>query len=237
MFLSIKNEQVFVFNLKLCYNENKLGAGWLRMEELTARQREILDYIKKEVQKKGYPPSVREIGEAVGLSSSSSVHAHLEKLEEMGYLRRDPTKPRAIEVLTADSPINAFDGFKGLRYVPVVGAVTAGAPILAEQNIQDYFPLPKDFSSAAEVFMLKVRGDSMLNAGIFDGDMVIVNKESTANNGDIVVALLGEEATVKRFYKETAHVRLQPENEKYEPILSPDVQILGKVVGLIRKIN
>ncbi len=207
------------------------------MEDLTARQQEILDYIKKEVQKKGYPPSVREIGEAVGLSSSSSVHAHLEKLEEMGYLRRDPTKPRAIEVLTDDPPLNFFDGTKNLQYVPIVGAVTAGAPILAEQNIQDYFPLPKDFSRSEEVYMLKVRGDSMINAGIFDGDMVIVNKEPIAKNGDIVVALLGDEATVKRFYKETTHIRLQPENEKYGPILSPNVQILGKVVGLIRRIN
>lgn len=207
------------------------------MEELTTRQQEILDYIKKEVQKKGYPPSVREIGEAVGLSSSSSVHAHLEKLEEMGYLRRDPTKPRAIEVLTDDSSLGSFDAVKNLQYVPIVGSVTAGAPILAEQNIQEYFPLPKDFSRSEEVFMLKVRGDSMINAGIFDGDMVIVNKESVAKNGDIVVALLGDEATVKRFFKETSQVRLQPENEKYEPILSPDVQILGKVVGLIRRIN
>jgi len=207
------------------------------MEELTARQQEILDYIKKEVQKKGYPPSVREIGEAVGLSSSSSVHAHLEKLEEMGYLRRDPTKPRAIEVLTDDAPLNYFDATKNLQYVPIVGAVTAGAPILAEQNIQEYFPLPKDFSRSEETFMLKVRGDSMINAGIFDGDMVIVNKDPIAKNGDIVVALLGDEATVKRFYKETTQVRLQPENEKYEPIFSPDVQVLGKVIGLIRRIN
>lgn len=207
------------------------------MEELTARQQEILNYIKKEVQKKGYPPSVREIGEAVGLSSSSSVHAHLEKLEEMGYLRRDPTKPRAIELLTDDSPLNSLNRIKDLQYVPIVGSVTAGAPILAEQNIQEYFPLPKDFSRTEEVFMLKVRGDSMINAGIFDGDMVIVNKGSAAKNGDIVVALLGDEATVKRFYKETTQVRLQPENEKYEPIRSCDVQILGKVIGLIRRLN
>ena len=207
------------------------------MEELTARQQEILNYIKKEVHQKGYPPSVREIGEAVGLSSSSSVHAHLEKLEDMGYLRRDPTKPRAIEVLTDDSSLTSFNPTRDLQYVPIVGSVTAGAPILAEQNIQEYFPLPKDFSRAEEVFMLKVRGDSMINAGIFDGDMVIVNKEPAAKNGDIVVALLGDEATVKRFYKETSQVRLQPENKKYEPIRSSDVQILGKVVGLIRRIN
>lgn len=207
------------------------------MEDLTTRQQEILNYIIMEVQKKGYPPSVREIGEAVGLSSSSSVHAHLEKLEEMGYLRRDPTKPRAIEVLSNDSPIGPINNANNLQYVPIVGAVTAGAPILAEQNVEEYFPLPKDFSRAEDVFMLKVRGDSMINAGIFDGDMVIVNKEPTARNGDIIVALLGEEATVKRFYKETNQVRLQPENEKYAPILATDIQVLGKVVGLIRKIN
>ncbi|NLW48530.1 MAG: transcriptional repressor LexA [Firmicutes bacterium] len=207
------------------------------MEDLTTRQQEILNYIIMEVQKKGYPPSVREIGEAVGLSSSSSVHAHLEKLEEMGYLRREPTKPRAIEVLSNDSPIGPINNANNLQYVPIVGAVTAGAPILAEQNVEEYFPLPKDFSRAEDVFMLKVRGDSMINAGIFDGDMVIVNKEPTARNGDIIVALLGEEATVKRFYKETNQVRLQPENEKYAPILATDIQVLGKVVGLIRKIN
>jgi len=207
------------------------------VEDLTTRQQEILNYIIMEVQKKGYPPSVREIGEAVGLSSSSSVHAHLEKLEEMGYLRRDPTKPRAIEVLSNDSPIGPINNANNLQYVPIVGAVTAGAPILAEQNVEEYFPLPKDFSRAEDVFMLKVRGDSMINAGIFDGDMVIVNKEPTARNGDIIVALLGEEATVKRFYKETNQVRLQPENEKYAPILATDIQVLGKVVGLIRKIN
>lgn len=207
------------------------------MEDLTARQQEILNYIKTEVQKKGYPPSVREIGEAVGLSSSSSVHAHLEKLEEMGYLRRDPTKPRAIEVLSDGSTIAPYSSINNLQYVPVVGSVTAGAPILAEQNVEEYFPLPKDFSRAEDVFMLKVRGDSMVNAGIFDGDMVIVNKEPTAKNGDIIVALLGEEATVKRFYKETNQIRLQPENEKYDPIFTTDLQVLGKVVGLIRKIN
>lgn len=207
------------------------------MEDLTARQQEILNYIKTEVQKKGYPPSVREIGEAVGLSSSSSVHAHLEKLEEMGYLRRDPTKPRAIEVLSDGETIAPYSSIDNLQYVPIVGSVTAGTPILAEQNIEEYFPLPKDFSRAEDVFMLKVRGDSMINAGIFDGDMVIVNKEPSAKNGDIIVALLGEEATVKRFYKETNQIRLQPENEKYDPILTTDVQVLGKVVGLIRKIN
>ncbi len=206
------------------------------MDDLTERQREILDYIKKEVDTKGYPPSVREIGEAVGLSSSSSVHAQLEKLEVLGYLRRDPTKPRAIEILGSMEGREEFR-FKDLVNVPIVGMVTAGEPILAEQNVQDYFPLPKDFTSSTEVFMLRVRGDSMINAGIHDGDMVVVNQETSAYNGDIVVALLGEEATVKRFFKEQQHVRLQPENEKYEPIITTEVQILGKVVGLVRKFH
>ncbi len=207
------------------------------MEDLSERQREIYEYIRKEVQKKGYPPSVREIGEAVGLSSSSSVHAQLEKLEQLGYLRRDPTKPRAIEILGSDSGWDNFK-FKDLVNVPVVGTVTAGEPILAEQNIQDYFTLPRDFTNSSEVFMLRVRGDSMIDAGIHDGDMVIVNQDSSAKNGDIVVALLGgEEATVKRFFKEQRNIRLQPENEKYEPILSDEVEILGRVVGLVRKFH
>lgn len=206
------------------------------MDDLTERQREILEYIKKEVDQKGYPPSVREIGEAVGLSSSSSVHAQLEKLEVLGYLRRDPTKPRAIEVLGTMYGREEFR-LKDLVNVPVVGMVTAGEPILAEQNVQDYFPLPRDFTNSAEVFMLRVRGDSMVNAGIYDGDMVVVNQDTSAYNGDIVVALLGEEATVKRFFKEQQHIRLQPENEKYEPIITTEVQILGKVVGLVRKFH
>lgn len=207
------------------------------MEELSSRQREILEYILSEVQKKGYPPSVREIGEAVGLSSSSTVHAHLEKLEQLGYLRRDPTKPRAIEVLVGSAADDQVEMIKDLRTVPVVGLVTAGEPILAEQNIQGYFPLPRDFSSAEELFMLKVRGDSMIDAGIYEDDLVVVNKTSAANNGDIVVALLEDEATVKRFYKEAKSIRLQPENEKYQPIVSDRIQVLGKVVGLIRKIH
>jgi len=210
------------------------------MGDLTVRQREIMEYILREVQSKGYPPSVREIGEAVGLSSSSTVHAHLAKLEELGYLRRDPTKPRALEVLAdkgtiTDSPKLNF--FKDLLQVPVVGTVTAGAPIFAEQNIQDYFPLPRDFSRREDLFMLKVKGDSMIEAGIFDGDLVIANRESTASNGEIVIALLEDEATVKRFYRETDRIRLQPENQHYEPIYSRDVKILGKVVGLVRKLH
>ncbi len=207
------------------------------MDDLTERQQEIMDFILKEVENKGYPPSVREIGEAVGLSSSSSVHAQLEKLEQLGYIRRDPTKPRAIEVLNG-GPVSYNESiYKNLLNVPIVGAVTAGEPILAEQNIQDYFPIPRDFTRSEEVFMLRVKGDSMINAGIFDGDLVIVNRDSTAINGEIVVALLEDEATVKRFYKETTYVRLQPENERYEPIISTNVQILGKVVGLVRKFH
>ena len=209
------------------------------MEDLTTRQREIMEFILSELQKKGYPPSVREIGEAVGLSSSSTVHAHLEKLEELGYLRRDPTKPRALEVLIGAAEVTPerLNPFKNLINVPLVGAVTAGEPILAEQNIQDYFPLPRDFARREDLFMLRIKGDSMINAGIFDGDLVIVEQEATAKNGEIVVALLDDEATVKRFYKETNQVRLQPENDRYEPIYASEVQILGRVVGLIRKIH
>jgi repressor LexA len=207
------------------------------MDDLTERQQEIMDFILKEVKKKGYPPSVREIGEAVGLSSSSSVHAQLEKLEQQGYLRRDPTKPRAIEVLYGGSDSYHDHLFKDMINVPIVGAVTAGEPILAEQNIQDYFPIPKDFTRTEDVFMLRVKGESMIKAGIFDGDLVIVNRDTTAINGEIVVALLDDHATVKRFYKEQNHIRLQPENEQYEPIIANDVQILGKVIGLVRKFH
>jgi repressor LexA len=208
------------------------------MDELTARQRKIMEYIISEVQLKGYPPSVREIGEAVGLSSSSTVHAHLEKLEQLGYLRRDPTKPRAIEVLAGGAVDERVDFYKEMVNIPVVGTVTAGVPILAEQNINDYFPLPRDFTNTEEAFMLKIKGDSMINAGIFDGDLVIVSKQSGGvNNGEIVVALLEDEATVKRFYKEKHQIRLQPENESYDPIYAADVKILGKVIGLVRKIH
>lgn len=199
-----------------------------------------MNYIIAEVQQKGYPPSVREIGEAVGLSSSSTVHAHLAKLEQMGYIRRDPTKPRAIEILIGGPSEDNNSGalLEGLVRLPVLGTVTAGAPILAAQNIEEYYPLPRDFTRSDEDFMLKIKGDSMINAGIFDGDLVIVSKQSSSFvNGEIVVALLEDEATVKRFYKEANRIRLQPENEKYEPIYATDVQILGKVVGLIRKFH
>ncbi|HYH04511.1 MAG TPA: transcriptional repressor LexA [Bacillota bacterium] len=208
------------------------------MDELTARQRKIMDYIISEVQQKGYPPSVREIGEAVGLSSSSTVHAHLAKLEQLGYLRRDPTKPRAIEVLVGGSADEQVDFHPELVHVPIVGTVTAGVPILASQNIDEYFPLPRNYTKTDEDFMLKIKGDSMINAGIFDGDLVIVSRQNSGiANGEIVVAMLEDEATVKRFYKEKNQIRLQPENDKYEPIYASDVTVLGKVVGLVRKFH
>lgn len=199
------------------------------LDDLTPRQRQILEFIKEEVQKKGYPPSVREIGHAVGLSSSSTVHGHLGKLEEKGYIRRDPTKPRALEVVGLSGQSRPE-----LVYAPVVGRVTAGAPIMAVENIEGYFPLPKNFTGHGDMFLLQVQGDSMLQAGILNGDYVVVRQQPDASNGEIVVALLGEEATVKRFFKENGHVRLQPENDAYEPILSTDISVLGKVVGVYR---
>lgn len=203
------------------------------MDELTARQKEILEFIQKELQRKGYPPSVREIGEAVGLSSSSTVHAHLERLEEMGYIRRDPTKPRAIEVLFGEASVIP----PSVISVPIVGQVTAGSPILAVENIEEYFPLPKDFARYEDVFMLKIRGDSMIEAGIFHGDLVLVKKDSSAVNGEIVVALIDDEATVKRYFKEGSQFRLQPENSSMEPILVNELTILGKVIGLVRRFH
>ena len=202
------------------------------LESLSSRQKEIFEFIKEEVSKKGYPPSVREIGKAVGLSSSSTVHAHLSQLEKKGYIRKDPTKPRAIEVLEGQEFLYSRD----ISPVPMVGNVTAGQPILAEENITDYFPLPKDLVQEDTAFMLSIEGDSMINAGILDGDYVIVKQQSTASNGDIVVALLENEATVKRFYQEGDYIRLQPENDYFEPILTREVKVLGKVIGLFRKI-
>lgn len=201
--------------------------------DLTSRQITILNFIKKELQKRGYPPSVREIGQAVGLSSSSTVHGHLAQLEEKGYIKRDPTKPRAIEILDGNS------GFvrKEMVNVPVVGRVTAGQPILAVENVEDNFPLPLDFVRNDNVFMLSVRGDSMVESGILDNDYVLVRQQNHANNGDIVVALMEDEATVKTFYKEKDYVRLQPENSSLEPIYVKDVKILGKVVGVFRRLH
>ena len=201
--------------------------------ELSDRQKKILDYIKNCVRMKGYPPSVREIGKAVGLSSSSTVHSHLEILEKAGYIKKDPTLPRAIEIIEDDYLFPK----KEIISVPLLGRITAGLPVLAVENMEDSFPVPLDFlGSQGDFFMLSVDGESMIEAGILDGDYVIIRQQSSANNGDIVAALLDDEATVKRFYKEKDHIRLQPENPAFEPIRSEFVQILGKVVGLYRKI-
>ena len=198
--------------------------------KITAKQQEILDYIKNCILSKGYPPAVREICEAVHLKSTSSVHSHLETLEKNGYIRRDPTKPRAIEIMDDDFSLSRRE----VVNVPIVGTITAGEPILATENIQDYFPIPVEMLPNNEIFMLKVRGDSMINAGIYSGDQVIVAQQSTADNGDIVVALIDDSATVKRFYKENNVYRLQPENDTMSPIIVEKVEILGKVIGLIR---
>ncbi|ACT01275.1 transcriptional repressor LexA [Paenibacillus sp. JDR-2] len=203
------------------------------MSKISNRQQSILEFIKNEVRDKGYPPSVREIGEAVGLASSSTVHGHLDRLEKKGLIRRDPTKPRAIEILDQDG----VDGIilPAVAQVPIVGKVTAGVPITATENIEEYFPLSAHFVGDDEVFILNVMGDSMIEAGIHNGDYVIVRQQQTANNGDIVVAMTeDDEATVKTFYKEKDHIRLQPENSTMEPIRLNNVTILGKVVGLFR---
>lgn len=197
---------------------------------ITEKQKEILEYIKETTLSRGYPPAVREICEAVHLKSTSSVHSHLETLEKNGYIRRDPTKPRAIEI--TDDEFNLAR--REIVNVPILGRVAAGEPIFAEQNIEGYFPLLPEDMPSGEAFMLKVSGDSMINAGIFDGDKILIKKQTTASNGEVVVALVDDSATVKRFYKEDDHYRLQPENDSMEPIIVPEVEILGKVVGLYR---
>lgn len=205
--------------------------------KLSSRQHAILDYIKKEVKEKGYPPSVREIGEAVGLASSSTVHGHLARLEKKGLIRRDPTKPRAIEILD-ENDIREEDISLQTIKIPVLGKVTAGEPILAVENVEEYFVLPEHMVGSDTVYMLRIQGTSMIDAGILDGDYVIVRQQSVANNGDIVVAMTEEEeATVKRFFKEKNHIRLQPENPDMEPILLPTVTILGKVIGVFRNVH
>ena len=206
--------------------------------DISEKQKQILEYIKTETLKRGYPPSVREICTAVRLKSTSSVHAHLSALEEKGFIRRDPTKPRAIEILDEDFYNTRCDEYalsrREMVNVPIIGTVTAGLPILAHENIEDYFPMPVEFLPNAVLYMLKVRGDSMINAGIFSGDTVIVEQRSTAKNGDIVVALVEDSATIKRFYKENGRYRLQPENDSMDPIMLDHVEILGKVIGLVR---
>lgn len=207
------------------------------MAKISKRQQDILDFIKGEVKRKGYPPSVREIGEAVGLASSSTVHGHLARLESKGLIRRDPTKPRAIEILEVDETVGIPRN--NVVNVPVVGKVTAGLPITAIENVEEYFPLPERLAPAEEhVFMLEVMGESMIEAGILDGDYVIVKQQQTANNGEIVVAMTEEdEATCKRFFKEKDFIRLQPENSTMEPIILKNVSILGKVIGVYRHIH
>ncbi|MEY8333815.1 transcriptional repressor LexA [Lachnospiraceae bacterium 47-T17] len=199
-------------------------------KKISDKQREILEYIKHEILQRGYPPAVREICEAVHLKSTSSVHSHLETLEKNGYIRRDPTKPRAIEILDDEFNLTRRE----VVNVPIIGQVAAGAPILAEQNILDYFPIPVEYMPNSESFMLKVKGESMINAGILNGDTVLVQRQSTAKNGEMVVALLDDSATVKTFYKEDGHYRLQPENDTMSPIIVEDCEILGKVFGVLR---
>ena len=204
------------------------------MNDLSAKQQQILEYMKAEVREKGYPPSVREICEAVGLKSTSTVHGHLARLEKKGYIRRDPTTPRAIEIL-AEAPHNPALPTRELVQVPIVGNITAGTPILAVENIEDTFPVPVDYVHNDTVFMLKVRGDSMIEAGIFDKDLILVRQQSNASNGDIVVALIEDYATVKTIFREKDIVHLQPQNAAMNPIIVRYVTILGKVIGLFRK--
>ena len=202
-----------------------MGSG-----KISPKQQEILDYIKSQILERGFPPAVRDICDAVHLKSTSSVHSHLETLEKNGYIRRDPTKPRAIEIL--DDSFNFTR--REMVNVPMIGRVAAGEPILAEQNIENYFPIPMEFMPNTQTFMLKVKGESMINAGIFDGDLVLVEQCQTARNGEMVVALIEDGATVKTFYKEKDAIRLQPENDSMDPIIVTDVKILGKVIGVFR---
>ena len=201
--------------------------------KITEKHSQILEYIKSEILNKGYPPSVRDICQAVNLKSTSSVHSHLETLEKNGYIRRDPTKPRTIEIID--------DNFNLVRRevvnVPMVGTVAAGQPILAIENIDNYFPIPSEYMPNEETFMLKVKGESMINAGILDGDNILVKRQNTAKNGDMVVALVDDSATVKTFYKENGHIRLQPENDNMDPIIVPTCEIIGKVFGVFRFFN
>ena len=201
--------------------------------KISAKQLEILEYIKSQILERGFPPAVRDICEAVHLKSTSSVHSHLETLEKNGYIRRDPTKPRAIEILD--------DNFNFIRRemvnVPIVGRVAAGEPLLAEQNIENYFPIPMEYMPNKQTFMLKVQGESMINAGILDGDYVLVEERETTSDGEMVVALIEDGATVKTFYKEDENIRLQPENDTMEPIIVSDCTVLGKVIGVFRFMN
>ena len=211
--------------IQAIYKEVSMAQG-----KISPKQQEILEYIKSQILERGFPPAVRDICEAVHLKSTSSVHSHLETLERNGYIRRDPTKPRTIEII--DDCFNLAR--REVVNVPLLGTVAAGMPLLAQENIENYFPIPTEMLPDKEVFMLRVKGDSMIEAGIFNGDLIFVEKTVTAENGEIVVALLDDSATVKRFYKENGHYRLQPENSSMEPIIVDEVQILGKVFGLFR---
>ena len=209
--------------------------------ELTGRQQEIWDFLVDYVDRHGYPPTVREVGEAVGLASPSTVHAHLANLERAGLLRRDPSKPRALELVGQRRRERAPAREPEVRRLPLVGQIAAGGPLLAEQNVEDYLAVPEPLSRGGEEFLLRVRGDSMVNAGILDGDVVVVRRQQDARDGDIVVALAGEdeavdEATVKRFFREQGRIRLQPENDDLDPIYAPHVTILGKVIGVFRTV-
>lgn len=240
-----KSEQTFpnlcLYELEFCAIISLITYGVDLMKQLSKRQLAILDFIKQEVKDKGYPPSVREIAEAVGLLSSSTVHGHLDRLEKKGFIRRDPTKPRAIEILDQSDDLSIGESNVipfPVKQIPVIGKVTAGIPITATENIEDYFPLSSHFIGDNNVFILNVVGESMIEAGIHNGDLVIVRQQQTANNGDIVVAMTeDDEATVKTFYREKDHIRLQPENSSMEPIRLKNVVILGKVIGLFRDMH
>ena len=208
-------------------------------DELNKREKAILKFIEKQINDKGYPPSVREIGKAVGLSSTATVHTYIAKLKEKGYIAKEDQKGRTLKLLKGgkkEEPKPVYNG-KELAEVPVIGKITAGEPILAVENVTDTFPIPIDFVGNSESFMLVVRGESMIEAGILDGDYILVKKQDIARNGEIVVALIGEEATVKTFYKEKDHIRLQPENSTMDPIIVPNCKILGKVAGVFRKLS
>lgn len=234
--LFVNKEIEQIFGICVCFFEWPviifiyIGGRKMAYGKISTKQREILEYMKSEILNKGYPPAVREICEAVGLKSTSSVHSHLETLEKNGYIRRDPTKPRAIEIVDDNFNLTRRE----VVNVPIVGKVAAGQPILAVENIDNYFPIPMEYMPNAETFMLEVKGESMINVGIYDGDRILVQKQSIARNGEIVVALVEDSATVKTFYKEDGYYRLQPENDHMDPIIVPEVEILGKVFGVFR---
>lgn len=216
--------------LSLINDKKNGGHKDMAYGRITKKQTEILEYIKSQILNKGYPPSVRDICEAVDLKSTSSVHAHLETLEKNGYIRRDPTKPRTIEIIDDNFNLTRRE----VVNVPLLGQVAAGQPLLAVENVTSYFPIPAEYMPNEESFMLRVKGDSMVNMGIYDGDQIIVKRQNTAHNGEVIVALVDDSATVKRFYKEDGHIRLQPENDFMEPIIVENCEIIGKVIGLIR---